>query len=121
MTMRHVKEWFNSERKFLHTPVGIFLLGAFLGELSPDPTDAIHFWLQSHVFNDPSVLSGPWLVFLQIFDWYFLTASYFLFLLIMAYVLHIRRVSTVKRFTIVGAVIGIGAAIGIIARVLIGG
>lgn len=119
MTMRHIRNWFDSERKFLHTPVGIFLLGAFLGELAPDPTDAIHFWLQAHVFNDPNV-SGSLRVFLQVFDWYILTASYFLFLLIVAYVLHIRRVSTVRRITIVGGVVGIGAAIGIIARVLIG-
>lgn len=119
MSLRHVKKWFDSERKFLHTPVGIFLLGAFLGELAPDPTDAIHFWLQSHVFNDPT-FTGPGLVFLQIFDWYILTASYFLLLLIVAYILHIQRVSTVKRITVVGGVIGIGAAIGIVARVIMG-
>jgi hypothetical protein len=120
MSLKRAAKWFDGERKFLHTPVGIFLLGAFLGELSPDPTDALHFWLQSHVFNHPEVLSGPWLVALQIFDWYLLTASYFLFLLIMAYVLHIRQVSTVKRITIVGGVLGVGAAIGIIARILLG-
>lgn len=41
-----VEEHFGPERKFLKTSVGIFLLGTFLGELAPDPTDAIHFWLQ---------------------------------------------------------------------------
>lgn len=115
------KEWgFGKEEKFLKTPVGIFLLGAFLGELSPDPTDAIHFWLQEHVFNNPTLPSGA-LVSLQIFDWYFMSASYFLLLLILAYVLHIQKVNTVKRITIVAGVLAIGVVIGIVAKFVIGG
>ncbi len=119
MQLEHIKSWFESERKFLKTPVGIFLLGTFLGELAPDPTDAIHFWLQGHVLNNPH-LSKHLLVFLQIFDWYFLSASYFLLLLILAYILHIRRVSTIRRVTIVGGILGIGMVVGILARFIIG-
>jgi hypothetical protein len=119
MRIERYKAWFSSEEKFLKTPVGIFLLGAFLGELSPDPTDAVHFWLQERVFNDPHV-PAPFLVGLQIFDWYFMSASFFLFLLILAYILHIKKVSTVRRLTIVGGILGVGAAIGIIARFVIG-
>ncbi len=113
MKSHHINHWFESEEKFLKTPVGIFLLGAFLGELAPDPTDAIHFWLQAYVFKD---MHGPLLAFLQIFDWYFMSASYFLILLIIAYVLHIHKVDSVKRFTLVGGIIGIGAVIGILSR-----
>ena len=109
----HVKRWFLSEEKFLRTPVGIFLLGAFLGELAPDPTDAIHFWFQEHVFT---TLSGTKLALLQVFDWYFMSASYFLFLLIIAYILHIRKVNTIKRVTLIGGILGIGTAIGILAQ-----
>lgn len=109
------KHWFTSEEKFIKTPVGIFLLGAFLGELAPDPTDAIHFWFQTHVFPQ---LSGLKLALLQVFDWYFMSALYFLLLLILAYFLHVRRVSTVKRVTVVGGILGIGVVIGIVARVI---
>jgi|GEM_PF-1862002 len=121
--MRHierVKRWFSSEEKFLKTPVGIFLLGAFLGEMAPDPTDAIHFWLQEHVLNNPHI-SHAILVPLQIFDWYFMTASYFLLLLILAYILHINKVNTVRRITIFGGIISIGVVIGIVGRFVWGG
>lgn len=109
------KHWLVPEEKFLKTPVGIFLLGAFLGELSPDPSDAVHFWLVEHVFSNPAIPRGL-LAVLQIFDWYFLSASYFLFLLVVAYLLHINKVSTVRKLTIFGGVVSIGLAIGIIGR-----
>jgi hypothetical protein len=115
---RLIKSWgFQPEEKFLKTPVGIFLLGAFLGELSPDPTDAVHFWLQEHVLNNPAIAAGT-RAFLQIFDWYFMSACYFLVLLIFAYLLHINKVNTVRRITIVGGIIGIGVVIGILAKFL---
>ena len=117
---RLIKDWnLEKEEKFLKTPVGIFLLGAFLGELSPDPTDPIHFWLQEHVLNNPA-LPAPFLAALQIFDWYFLSASYFLLLLVLAYILHIRKVSTIRRVSIVGGVLGIGIVVGLVARFLLG-
>lgn len=115
---KHINRWFSSEKKFLRTPVGIFLLGAFLGELAPDPTDAIHFWLQEYVFTNHA-LPKFLLASLQIFDWYFMSASYFLLLLIVAYILHVRKVDSVKRFTFVGGILGIGAAIGVLARFFI--
>ena len=110
-------QWFSSEEKFLKTPVGIFLLGAFLGELAPDPTDAVHFWLQEHVLNNPAIAAST-RAFLQVFDWYFMSAFYFLILLIFAYLLHIKKVNTVKRLTLVGGILGIGAVIGILAQFL---
>lgn len=117
MQLKHVKGWFSSEEKFLKTPVGIFLLGCFIGELAPDPTDAIHFWLQEHVLNNPLV-SQSTRAFLQIFDWYFMSALYFLFLLILAYILHIRRVSTVRRITLISGILGAGVVIGILVQFL---
>ena len=119
MKLKHIFHGWNlgPEEKFLKTPVGIFLLGAFLGELSPDPTDAIHFWLQGHVLNNP-IFSQSMRAFIQVFDWYFLSASYFLLLLILAYLLHVKNVNTVKRITIVGGVLGTGAVIGLIAQFL---
>ena len=119
MQLEHVKKWFTSEEQFLKTPVGIFLLGAFLGELAPDPTDAIHFWLQEHVLNNPAYSAG-FRAGLQIFDWYFMSACYFLLLLILAYLLHIKKVSVVKRITLIAGILSIGAAIGIIAQFLMG-
>jgi len=113
--MARKRDILQPEKKFLRTGVGAFLLGAFLGEIAPDPTDAVHFWLQEKVFNNP-VLSKPLLAFLQVFDWYFLTASYFLLLLILAYILHIKKVSTVKKITIIGGIVGVGAVIGIFFR-----
>jgi hypothetical protein len=111
---KFVKEWhLGSEERFLKTPVGIFLLGAFLGELSPDPTDAIHFWLQEHVFSNPTI-SPSTLAFLQVFDWYFMSACYFLVLLLLAYVLHIQKVGTIRRISIIGGLLGVGVAIGIL-------
>jgi hypothetical protein len=118
MIHKRVKDWFLSEEKFLKTPVGIFLLGAFLGELAPDPTDAIHFWLQVHVFEHPTLPAGA-IVALQVFDWYFMSAAFFLLLLVLAYFLHIKKVSTVRRITIIGGILGIGAVIGILAKFLI--
>jgi hypothetical protein len=114
--MKKLKEIFAPEKKFLKTTIGIFLLGCFLGELAPDPTDAIHFYLQQYVFP---TLNGVSLILLQVFDWYFLTASYFLLLLILAYFLHIKKVDTVKRITIIGGILAIGAVIGIIFRFFI--
>lgn len=118
MRFEHVKKWFESEERFLKTTVGIFLLGAFLGELAPDPTDAIHFWLQQHVLNNPAIATST-RTLVQIFDWYFMSALYFLALLIIAYALHIRKVKTVKRITLVGGIMGIGVVIGIISQILI--
>lgn len=119
MKIKHLFHGFNldPEEKFLKTPVGIFLLGAFLGELAPDPTDAIHFWLQEHVLNNPSV-AAPTRAFLQIFDWYFMSACYFLILLILAYFLHIKKVNTVKRISVIGGLLGLGVVIGIVAQLL---
>src|SRR4051812_6449325 len=112
MELKHVKGWFTSEERFLKTPVGIFLLGCFLGEIAPDPTDALHFWLQEHVLNNPAV-AQPTRAFLQIFDWYFMSALYFLILLVLAYILHIRKIDTVKRITLIGGILGVGVVIGI--------
>jgi hypothetical protein len=106
------------EKKFLKTSVGIFLLGCFLGELAPDPTDAIHFYLQEHVFTNPT-LPKAFLTVLQVYDWYFMTASYFFLLLVVAYFLHINKVSTVKKITIIGGILSIGAVIGIIFQFFI--
>lgn len=117
MRLKHVKSWFTSEEKFLKTPVGIFLLGCFLGELAPDPTDAIHFWLQEHYLNNPAITQST-RAFLQIFDWYFLSALYFLLLLILAYILHIKKVGTVKRITLIGGILGVGVVIGLLAQYL---
>ncbi len=121
MKIRHVFHGWSlkPEELFLKTPVGIFLLGAFIGELSPDPTDAIHFWLQEHVLNNPAY-SSAFRAGLQIFDWYFMSAAYFLLLLILAYILHVKKVNTVKRITLVGGIIGIGAVIGIVAKFVLG-
>lgn len=120
MKIRHLFHGWHLEReeKFLKTPVGIFLLGAFLGELSPDPTDALHFWLQNHILTHSS-LSAAVKAGIEIFDWYFMSASYFLLLLVLAYFLHIRKVSVVKRITIVGGIIGIGVVVGILAQLLL--
>jgi hypothetical protein len=114
-----VHEWFASEKAFLRTPVGIFLLGAFIGELSPDPTDAIHFWLQEHVLNNPAYTIG-FRAGLQVFDWYFMSASYFLILLIVAYLLHVKNVRVVKRVTLIAGILSVGAAVGILAQFFMG-
>lgn len=114
---KKLKEFFKPEERFLKTSVGIFLLGCFLGELAPDPTDAIHFYLQEHVFNNPNI-SKPLLAFLQVFDWYFMTASYFLLLLILAYILHVKKVNIMKRFIIIGGILGIGVVIGLVFQFL---
>lgn len=119
MRIEHVKGWFKSEERFLKTPVGIFLLGAFLGELSPDPTDAIHFWLQEHVLNNPAIAESTRLL-IQVFDWYFMSALYFLLLLILAYILHIKKVAVVKRLTVVGGILALGIVVGIIAEFVLG-
>lgn len=120
MSLKHfIDEWFRPEERFLKTTVGTFLLGAFLGELAPDPTDAIHFWLQEHVLNNPNISSGTRAV-LQVYDWYFMSASYFLLLLVFAYFLHVKKVETVKRITIIGGILGLGVVIGIVAALVTG-
>jgi len=119
MKAKHLFHGWNiePEKKFLRTPVGVFLLGCFLGELSPDPTDALHFWLQEHVLNNP-IYSAGLRAGLQVFDWYFMSAGYFLVLLVLAYFLHIRKVHTIKRLTIIGGILSVGVAIGFIAQFL---
>lgn len=121
MKIKHIFHGWNleQEEKFLKTPVGIFLFGAFLGELSPDPTDAIHFWLENHVLNNSMLHPGARAA-IEIFDWYFMSACYFLVLLILAYVLHVRRVSIVKRLTIIGGLVSVGIVIGILAKLFLG-
>ncbi|HVY72854.1 MAG TPA: hypothetical protein VG984_02305 [Candidatus Paceibacterota bacterium] len=114
---KHIEGWFTSEEKFLKTPVGIFLLGAFLGELAPDPTDALHFWLQEHVLNNPAYSAG-FRAAIQVFDWYFMSASFFLILLILSYFLHVKKVSSVKRVIIVGGILAVGIVIGILAGLM---
>ena len=113
MRLHHIKGWFTSEEKFLKTPVGIFLLGTFLGQVAPVPTDVIHFWLVEHVLTNPAISHGVRAIF-QVFDWYFLSALYFLMLLIIAYFMHVKKVDTVKRITLVGGIVGIGVVIGIL-------
>ncbi len=113
---KKLKGFFKPEKKFLKTSIGLFLLGCFIGELMPDPTDAIHFYLQNSVMPK---LSGWHLAILQIFDWYFLTASYFFLLLILAYILHIKKVDIVKRITIIGGILGIGVVIGLLFQFVI--
>ncbi|MDB5260489.1 MAG: hypothetical protein JWN37_720 [Candidatus Nomurabacteria bacterium] len=117
MAIKHFFHGWNLEKeeKFLKTPVGIFLLGGFLGTLSPNPTDAVHFWLQNHILNNPS-LSHTTKALLQVVDWYLLDSAYFLLLLVIAYFLHIRKVSIVKRATLIGGILGVGIAIGILAQ-----
>lgn len=109
--------WFSSEERFLKTPVGIFLIGAFLGTLAPSPTDAVHFWLQMHVLSNPAYSVGT-RAFLQVFDWYFLDSLYFFILLVIAYFLHVKKVATVKRVTLFGSIIAIGIVIGLLAQFL---
>ena len=120
MAIKHLFHGWSLEKeeKFLKTPVGIFLLGGFLGTLSPSPADAIHFWLQNHVLNNPN-LSHSVKALLQVVDWYFLDSAYFLLLLVVAYFFHIRKVSTVKRATWIGGFLSIGIVIGIIAQVFL--
>ena len=120
MKLEHVKGWFTSEEKFLKTPVGIFLLGAFLSQLVPDPTDAIHYWLQEHILNNPAYPAGL-RVFLQIFDWNFMSACYVLILLVLAYFLHIKNVSAIRRITLIASILSIGAAVGILSQFVLGG
>ena len=120
MNSRHierVKGWFSSEEKFLKTPVGIFLLGDFIGQLVPDPTDAVHYWLQEHVLNNTQY-SKVVRVVLQVFDWNFMSATYVLALLIIAYLLHVQKVDAIKRITLIGSILSVGAAVGILAGLL---
>ncbi len=121
MKAKHLFHGWNlkPEEKFLKTPVGIFLLGAFLGELAPDPTDAVHFWLQEHILNNPAYSTSVRAI-AQAFDWYFMSASYFLLLLILAFFLHIKKVSAVKRITLFAGILSIGAVIGILAQFIFG-
>lgn len=118
MAIKHLFHGWNLEKegRFLKTPVGIFLLGGFLGTLSPSPADAVHFWLQNHILNNPH-LSSTVKALLQVTDWYFLDSTYFLVLLVTAYFFHIRKVSTVKRATWIGGILSIGIVIGILAQV----
>jgi len=103
-------------KSFLKTPVGLLLLGAFLGELAIDPTDPIHFWLQRYILEH--TFSKGMYTFLQIFDWYLLTASWYFLLLILAWILHIKKVSTIKIITIIGSIVGLGFVIGFFLRFL---
>lgn len=119
MARKRIDRWFLPEEKFLHTPVGIFLLGAFLSQLVPDPTDAIHYYLQEHVLNNPHYSAGVRAA-LQIFDWNFMSASYVLVLLVVAYFLHINNVSSVKRFTLIASILSVGIAVGVLAQFFLG-
>ena len=74
--------------------------------------------MQEHILNNPAVAQST-RAFLQIFDWYFMSASYFLLLLIFAYFLHVRKVNTVKRITLIGGLLSIGVVVGILAKLLL--
>lgn len=103
---------------FFKTSVGIFLLGSIVGTLIPSPVDPIHFYLINNII--PNITNKISLISWQIFDWYFLDASYFILLLILAYVLHIKKVSTIKKISILAGVLGVGAVIGILGKILLG-
>ena len=102
--------------KFFKSAVGILLLGAFLGTLSPSPVDPIYFYLENYVAPH---LTGIAKIALQAFDWYVLDALWYLTLMIIAFVLHIKKVSTIKEITILGGIAGLGIAIGIVGKILL--
>lgn len=120
MAIKHIFHGWSIEKeeKFLKTPVGLFLLGGFLGTLSPSPADAVHFWLQNHVLNNPS-LGHATKALIQLADWYFLDSAYFLLLIVIAYFLHIRKVSIVKRVTLIGGILSVGVVVGILAQLFL--
>lgn len=120
MAIKHLFHGWSLEKeeKFLRTPVGLFLLGSFLGTLSPSPADAVHFWLQNHILNNPS-LGYTAKALLEVADWYFLDSAYFLLLLVIAYFFHIRKVYAIKRATWIGGILGIGVVIGILAQLFL--
>ncbi len=105
------------KEKFFKSQIGIFLLGAFIGTLVPSPIDPIYFYLENYVVPH---LTGFAKIGLQIFDWYFLDALWYLVLMIIAFMLHIKKVSTAKKITVIGGIAGLGIVIGIISRILMG-
>jgi len=61
-----------------------FFAGTFIGELMPDPTDPIHFYLIAH----PELFSTwpRWAKAIYLFaDWYLLSASFMFLLFILAW------------------------------------
>jgi hypothetical protein len=109
--------WRLKKNHFFRTSMGIFLAGCFLGTFVPSPVDPIYFYLENYVIP---TLTGAWKILLEIFNWYFLDALYYLLLMGIAYILHIKKVSIAKKITVIGGIAGIGIAIGILSKILIG-
>lgn len=101
--------------KFFKTAIGLLLLGSFFGELIPEPTDFFHYLIQKYVLQHPELSRTTWII-LQSVDWYLLSALWYLFLIILAYILHIKKVETIKIVMIIGGLIGLGITVGLIAR-----
>ena len=101
--------------KFFKSIVGLMLLGAFLGTLTPSLIDPIHFYIVNYVLPN---LTGASKIFWEIFDWYLLDALYYLFLMGIAFVLEIKKASHMKKILILGGIIGLGIVVGIIGRIL---
>lgn len=93
-----------------------FLFGALIGEVCPDPTDIIHFfyilpWLNANT-------NASWLYWLvAVFDWYFLTALWYAFLLALTFFWKAERVRKVSTIT---SLLAFGIIIGTISRIIAG-
>ena len=103
------------KRKFFNTTVGLMLLGAFLGTLTPSLVDPIHFYLINYFI--PS-LTGVSKILWEVFDWYLLDALYYVLLMGIAFILAIKKASNMKKIIILGGIIGLGVVVGILGRIL---
>ena len=93
-----------------------FLWGGLAAALLPSPTDFLHFWLQNYLYTHQ--LTKHMFTLLQLVDWYLVDTLWWVFLIIIAAVLHVKKTKTLTKIAVIATMIGIGAVIGIIGRFL---
>jgi hypothetical protein len=100
-----------------NTGAGIFLIGAVVGVLIPQPLDFFYFLIQNWLYTHPDI-SKISFILINIFTWYILDSLWYLGLFLLAYYMDIKSVSRVKMITTIAIIISLGAIIGIIWRFL---
>lgn len=110
---------FYTSKKLTWQIVLSFLAGAMIGEIMPDVTDVIHFYWSDWIAS----LSGWSKALLLIFDWYFLTFSFYAILFVVAWFMSKGRIGSPVDFRnifILLTIISMGVTISIIFKFIVG-
>lgn len=101
-------------KEFFATDLWKYLLGAILGTCLPTPADPLHFYIQNWLYKHK--LKRWQFELIQILDWYFLDALWYMILAILAMIFMLNESSQIKGVTTILTIIGVGAIVSMVWR-----